>query len=369
MLARADSRRSPQAFPPPAAAVSGLGARRKTARKAKPKLPFSPAPALARLDASSAKTRPGPACFRQRLALSAAAASVARAGRAEDEAALRDALHLRPAGRRSRAGGQGLLAWRELAARSTGQWRSSFDAAAEVLGVAHDEALQEAIEAAEAGAAGDRPAPFAAARAYGLRAARPGARAAAGGRGGEGELLAAWLANSVLAQRLKWPFALPLLAAQLFSRRRRAGGAETCGDGAETTRILFAYARAAARACDLAAELARRAEKLAQAAPKLRAKGARAALRALLDDDSLSAATQDPDFRSAAREGCSTGWSRSARSANSRGARRSGFTGSKRWRGPGNPTGELDLELEDLPAPARWREWMGRVEAVDLRIR
>ena len=25
---------------------------------------------------------------------------------------------------------------------------------------------------------------------------------------------------------------------------------------------------------------------------------------------------------------------------------------------------ELDLELEDLPAPARWREWMGRVEAV-----
>ena len=28
------------------------------------------------------------------------------------------------------------------------------------------------------------------------------------------------------------------------------------------------------------------------------------------------------------------------------------------------PTGELDTELEDLPAPARWREWMGRVEAV-----
>jgi segregation and condensation protein B len=25
--------------------------------------------------------------------------------------------------------------------------------------------------------------------------------------------------------------------------------------------------------------------------------------------------------------------------------------------------GELDTELEDLPAPARWREWMGRVEA------
>ena len=31
---------------------------------------------------------------------------------------------------------------------------------------------------------------------------------------------------------------------------------------------------------------------------------------------------------------------------------------------PRKPAGELDLELEDLPAPARWREWMGRVEAV-----
>jgi segregation and condensation protein B len=28
------------------------------------------------------------------------------------------------------------------------------------------------------------------------------------------------------------------------------------------------------------------------------------------------------------------------------------------------PAGELDLELEDLPASARWRAWMGRVEAV-----
>ena len=28
------------------------------------------------------------------------------------------------------------------------------------------------------------------------------------------------------------------------------------------------------------------------------------------------------------------------------------------------PTAELDAELGDLPAPARWREWMGRVEAV-----
>lgn len=28
------------------------------------------------------------------------------------------------------------------------------------------------------------------------------------------------------------------------------------------------------------------------------------------------------------------------------------------------PEGELDLDLEDLPPPARWREWLARVEAV-----
>jgi segregation and condensation protein B len=30
----------------------------------------------------------------------------------------------------------------------------------------------------------------------------------------------------------------------------------------------------------------------------------------------------------------------------------------------GKNCGELDRELEDLPPPLRWREWMGRVEAV-----
>jgi len=65
-------------------------------------------------------------------------------------------------------------------------------------------------------------------------------------------------------------------------------------EGAETSRILFAYAQAAEKACDLAADLGRRAQKLSEAAPKLRAKGAGAALDALLDDDSVSATTKIP---------------------------------------------------------------------------
>jgi hypothetical protein len=73
----------------------------------------------------------------------------------------------------------------------------------------------------------------------------------------------------------------------LFSPAGR-GARGDLADGAETTRVLFAYARAAAQASDLSAELGRRAQRLCEAAPKLRAKGARAALQALLDDDSLS---------------------------------------------------------------------------------
>ena len=230
--------------------------------------------------------------FRQRLALSAAAANVRRAGRAEDEARLRDAFHLTRPGADPGPAGRRLLAWREFCARSLGHWRSSFHAAAEVLGVPHDEALQEAIDAAEAGAGGNRPAPFAAARVLGLarRALTPGAgRQPLGGRGGEGELLAAWLADSVLAQRLKWPFALPLVAPPLFSAAERRKGGDVA-DRAEGT-IVFAYAKAAARACDLSTELGRRAQKLLAAQPKLRAKGAGAALQALLDEDSLSASS------------------------------------------------------------------------------
>jgi hypothetical protein len=157
-----------------------------------------------------------------------------------------------------------------------------------VLAIPGDETLQHAIEAAEACVASPRPAPFAAARAHEM--ARRALTPAAGRAGAaESELLAAWLADSVLAQRLKWPFALPLLAAPLFASAGRR--APTDSDGAETTRILFAWAKAAAHACDLAAELRRRAQKLAEAAPKLRAKGAKAALQALLDQDSLAAAT------------------------------------------------------------------------------
>ncbi len=231
MLARADSlsppgpsTASPAAFP--------AWARAGSAPESDAEAAFLAGAALSRLDAIVKENPPWAGVFRRRLALSAAAMSVLRAGRAEDEAGLRDAFHLSRPGADPGPAGRHLLAWRELSARSVGQWRSSFHAAADVLGVPHDETLQKAIDAAEAGAGDKRPAPFAAAQVFGLarRALTQGARRQSlGGRGGEGELLAAWLADCVLAQRLKWPFALPLLAAALFA----GAGRRAAGDGAD----------------------------------------------------------------------------------------------------------------------------------------
>jgi hypothetical protein len=290
MLARGDSLgiSGPSAASPVALPV---WARAANVPETEAEAAFLAGAALSRLDAIVRENAPWAGVFRRRLAISAAATSVRRAGRTEDEARLRDAFHLTRPGADPGPAGQRLLAWRELSARSVGYWRSSFKVAAAALGVAHDEALQEAIEAAEAGAGDKRPAPFAAARVFGLarRALTQGARSpSAGGRGGEGELLAAWLADAVLAQGLNWPFALPLVAAPLFSDAERRKG----GDVADGGTIVLAYAKGAARACDLSAELGRRAQKLRAAQPKLRAKGAGAALAALLDDDSLSASTK-----------------------------------------------------------------------------
>ena len=162
--ARADSQGTPKpsvASPAPFPAW----ARAANAPESDAEAAFLAGAALARLDAIVRENPPWAGVWRRRLALSAAAASVAprRADRGRGGAcATRSISPGRapipgPPDGGSSPGGICPPARR-------GSWRSSFHAAAEVLGVPHDEALQEAVDAAEAGAAGDRPAPFAAAQ-------------------------------------------------------------------------------------------------------------------------------------------------------------------------------------------------------------
>jgi len=296
MLARADSSGIPgRHSPSPAAAAAAFPA---WARPGKPagseaEAAFHAGAALARLDAIVREYPPWAGAFRQRLALRAAAACVARSGRAEDEGALRDAVQFCGPGADPGPAGRTLLAWRALTAGSTDRWRSATLVAADALAVPQGDPLDAAIAGAAGCLEGRQAAPFAAAQTFALvrRALAPGAGATLGGRGREGELLAAWLADSVIAHKLRWPFAVPLLGAAVFAGSgRRAPGDEGAAD--ETTRVLSAYAKVAVQACDLSADLGRRAQRLHEAAPKLRAKGAGAALLALLEDDCLSAATR-----------------------------------------------------------------------------
>ena len=110
----------------------------------------------------------------------------------------------------------------------------------------------------------------------------------------------------------------------------------------------------------------RRAQKLAEAAPKLRAKGAGAALQALLDEDSLSARRRkiaglsERGARRLFERLVALGAVRELTGRDDVPALRAlSMARTRKAEGA-----ELDLDLEDLPPPARWREWMARVEAV-----
>ena len=138
--------------------------------------------------------------------------------------------------------------------------------------------MRGAIAAAQQHAAAGRGAPFAAADTVkAVLAHRPDA-----------ELFALWLADAVLARRLGWPLPVPLLAAALLHPSLRSAGRRPHpGDPAWTQTCCAAYALAAAQACDLDAELGRRAAKLLATVPQLRAKGADAVVETLLAEDAV----------------------------------------------------------------------------------
>lgn len=257
--------------------------------------------AIGALDAVVRRRERWAGAWRQRLALAAAAVTARQAGRVEDEAALRDAFVLTrpgdmlPVSMTLGPAGSLLLAWRRLATRPAEELltKRSLAAVLEEFGHArNDAAISDLADAlrqlgAGAGAVGMLTGVFAAAERHGF-----------------GRLLGAWLADALLAQRLGWTHAVPLLgtaaAPGMRSGRPRrapsvvaATGMETEGEWAKSS--LAAQARAALRAVDLSAELGRRADRLLAVAPKLRARGADAIIDRLLNEDALVASRGDRD--------------------------------------------------------------------------
>jgi Protein of unknown function (DUF1403) len=159
------------------------------------------------------------------------------ARRGEDEAALRDAFLLRHGGDDPGPAGRMLVARRGLY-RSAPLADETILHLAETLQLKMDDALRAAIADVQQLAASAQAAPFAAAQAARVVVAqRPDA-----------EILALWLADAVLAARLKWPRPLPLIAAALVHPSLRSGGHRPYpGDPNWTLTCCVAYGRAAAR--------------------------------------------------------------------------------------------------------------------------
>lgn len=218
--------------------------------------------------------------WRQRLALACASALARDGGRTEDEAALRDHWYLTRAGDDPGPAAQLLKAWRALGERAAmvpDDWVLKLAA----LVARYDDELQDVIAFARDQFRGKGSAVSAAAAvaATSLRF-RPDSRP-----------LALWLADAVLAHRLKWPAPVPLLAAHLKRGDLRHAAAHVDGDSPWRAACHLAYARGAAAAADLYGDLARRAEKLLAAAPQLRGKDADMMVAILLMEDAQPAKT------------------------------------------------------------------------------
>ncbi len=201
--------------------------------------------------------------------------------RREDEAALRDAVALMRPGEALGPAGRVYAAFRTLCGQGDPFRPERLAAVAADLQAPLDpqKAAELAAALRETGGRG-RPAPVTAAAAAGAVIAL---RADAGP-------LAIWAADAALARNLGWPTPLPLLASELFVRRATGEGRRPrpCEAGWDKL-VALSYARAALAALDLAQDLSRRACRLTDAAPKLRAKGKGRALEALLGDDAVSA--------------------------------------------------------------------------------
>ncbi|MFU0505760.1 DUF1403 family protein [Pseudaminobacter sp. NGMCC 1.201702] len=228
-----------------------------------------------------------PGAWRQRLALNSAVCACRLAGRGEDQAALRDVWHLRRADDFTTLGPAGAIygVWRQLASWPTSK---AVDAQAladivDNLGLQWSEPLAAIPQELEKRRRSDdsKPGPFtAAAIVRHVVTADP-----------QAELLAWWLADLGLAQSLRWPKPVPLLMGQVFSPAFRAGGGRRNrirpGEEEFDQAVCLALAQGAAEACRLGGEISRRAGRLAQVVPKLRAKGAGTVIERLLDDDAV----------------------------------------------------------------------------------
>ena len=214
------------------------------------------------------------AVLRDRLALRAAEACVSFSGRPERAAELRDAVHLLRPGDLPGPAGETCLAWR----RAT-EGPVTVKALVRALPELQGERIASWLDAGQ-GAPVSRAAMV-------LEAVLNDAPRA--------EVPALVLADATLAQALGWDHVVPLLAAGLKRADLRKRGEDL------RSACHRALVSSSVEAVHLSADLARRAAHLKVVAPKLRAKGAEAAVAMFLSQDAVAPVALPLPDRSARR--------------------------------------------------------------------
>jgi len=201
------------------------------------------------------------ALLRDRLALRAAEACVAFSGRPKRAAELRDVVHLLRSGDLPGPAGETCLEWRRAAERSL-----SVKALARALPGAAPGQIATWLDAGRGPPVTRAAMVLEAVLSEAPRATTP----------------ALVLADAALAQALGWPHLVPLLAAGLKRADLRKRGDDL---RLACHRVLISSAAEAVRQ---AADLTRRATHLKAVEPKLRAKGAGAAVEIFLTRDAVA---------------------------------------------------------------------------------